>query len=544
MAFAEPAGATVRLKVLALDDDGLVRRVLEDLLAEEHEFRAVATCAEFNAVVVGFNPDVLLLDLVLPDGNGLEICRELRKNGQFEKLFVLMLTASDQKQHVEQGYAAGANDYIRKPFVPFEVKSKISNCKKIISYQNKLYSAFNYQLEFSKRLYLLNRLIQTNVNVADIGELIREFESFNEIVDTGYLEVILIQDGAPSTLLRKSFDQDRVFLGYEQIREKTRLFDEKKLLMTSIKIRFGEKDLFCCIAPIAFNHSVSGFFVLQRDIPFDQEERNMITLCTDFMDIMLERLIAQKELARRYDLYREEIARVRTIQVSFLPDFKKIVGYDVASIFLPAEDISGDFFDGFFLDDEVYQFVLCDVSGHGVASSYIGNEIRMLFRTLSLRKLSPAFVIGAVNEMVSRDISGLNYFGTVVVCQLNIRTGEVLFSSGGHPPAILFRSGEAACTLLNKTGPLVGFFEKGDFKDTAFAMKSGDALLLYTDGVPETFSSDGRELFGEDRLVQVFFDSASLSSQDVMRTIVSSVNEFSGYGVQEDDITMICIKTN
>ncbi len=544
MAFAEPAGATARLKVLALDDDGLVRRVLEDLLAEEHEFRAVATCAEFNDVVVGFNPDVLLLDLVLPDGIGLDICRELRKNGQFEKLFVLMLTASDQKQHVEQGYAAGANDYIRKPFVPFEVKSKISNCKKIISYQNKLYSAFNYQLEFSKRLYLLNRLIQTNVNVADIGELIREFESFNEIVDTGYLEVILIQDGAPSTLLRKSFNQDRVFLSYEQIRKKMRLFDEKKLLMTSIRIRSGEKDLFCCIAPIAFNHSVSGFFVLQRDIPFDQEERNMITLCTDFMDIMLERLIAQKELARRYDLYREEIARVRTIQVSFLPDFKKIVGYDVASIFLPAEDISGDFFDGFFLDDEVYQFVLCDVSGHGVASSYIGNEIRSLFRTLSLRKLSPAFIIGAVNEMVSRDISGLNYFGTVVVCQLNIRTGEVLFSSGGHPPAILFRSGEAACTLLNKTGPLVGFFEKGDFKDTAFVMKSGDALLLYTDGVTETFSSDGRELFGEDRLVQVFFDSASLSSQDVMRTIVSSVNEFSGYGVQEDDITMICIKTN
>lgn len=544
MAFAESGDASIRLKVLALDDDGLVRRVLEDLLAGEHDFRAVSTCAEFNEIVVGFNPDVLLLDLVLPDGDGLDICRELRKNGQFEKLFILMLTAADQKQYIERGYAAGANDYIRKPFVPFEVKSKILNCKKIIAYQNKLYSAFNYQLEFSKRLYRLNRLIQTNVNVADIDELLREFDSFNEIVDTGFIEVVLIHEGVPSTLFSKSFEKERVFLGYEQIRKKIKLFDENNLSMTSIKIRSGEKDLYCCIAPIAFNQAVSGFFLLQRDIPFDQEERNMITLCTDFMDLMLERLIAQKELERQYALYRSEISKVRTIQVSFLPDFKQIDGYDVASIFLPAEDISGDFFDGYFLDDEVYQFVLCDVSGHGVASSYIGNEIRSLFRTFSLRKFSPAFIIGAVNGIVSRDISGLYYFGTVIVCQLNIRTGEVLFSSGGHPPAVFCRSGESTCTLLNKTGPLVGFFEKGDFKDTGFVMKSGDALLLYTDGVPETFSSDGKELYGEDRLVEVFLGSAGLPAQDITRTIVSSVNEFSGYATQEDDITMICIKKN
>jgi len=147
-----------------------------------------------------------------------------------------------------------------------------------------------------------------------------------------------------------------------------------------------------------------------------------------------------------------------------------------------------------------------------------------------------------VNGILSRDISDLYYFGTVIVCQLNIKTGEVLFSSGGHPPAIFCRCGESSCALLNKTGPLVGFFEKGDFRDTEFVMKSGDALLLYTDGIPETFSSDGRELFGEERLVGVFLENVAVSSQEITRAIVNSVNEFSGYAVQEDDITMICIK--
>jgi len=542
MAFIDPASSAGRLKVLVLDDDGLVRRVLEDLLSAEHEFRAVGSLAEFNTVVVGFNPDVLLLDLVLPDGDGMEICRELRRNSQFEKLFILMLTASDRKEHIEQGYAAGANDYIRKPFVPFEVKSKILNCKKIIAYQNKLYSAFNYQLEFSKRLYRLNRLIQANVNVSDIGELALEFDSFNEIVDVASIEMVLLREGEPVTLIEKSFDRDRGFLSYARIRSGIKLFDEKNTSITSIKIRSGGKDLYCCIAPITSNRAVSGYLVLQRDTPFDQEERNMIALCTDFMDIMIERLMAQKELGRQYEIYRSEIAKVRAIQVSFLPDFSAIEGFDISSIFLPAVDISGDFFDGFFLDDDVYQFVLCDVSGHGVASSYIGNEIRSLFRTFSLRRFSPSFIIGAVNGILSRDISDLYYFGTVIVCQLNIKTGEVLFSSGGHPPAIFCRCGESSCALLNKTGPLVGFFEKGDFRDTEFVMKSGDALLLYTDGIPETFSSDGRELFGEERLVGVFLENVAVSSQEIARAIVNSVNEFSGYAVQEDDITMICIK--
>jgi len=147
-----------------------------------------------------------------------------------------------------------------------------------------------------------------------------------------------------------------------------------------------------------------------------------------------------------------------------------------------------------------------------------------------------------VNGIVSRDISGLYYFGTVIVCQLNIETGEVLFSSGGHPPAIFCRSGDGACTLLNKTGPLVGFFEKGDFRDTSFVMKSGDALLLYTDGIPETFSSDGRELYGEERLQKTFLENSRLPAQEITRAIVDSVAEFSGYSVQEDDITMICVK--
>ncbi len=532
-----------KIRVLALEDDRVVRRVLSDILSNECAFKAVETYSEFSALLNTFNPDVLLLDRMLPDGDGLSICRELRSNSQYEKLFILMLTADSHRESIEEGYAAGVNDYIRKPFVPYEVQSKIQNCKKIITFQNKLFSAFNSQLEFSKRLYRLNRMIQTNIDITDVGVLVKEFETINQILDVGYVEVVLAHKDELTVELAKTFDTCTDYLPYARFRKKVRLFDERSISITGVKIRSEEKkDLYCTVAPIVCNNRVAGYFVLQRDFPFDAEEKNIISLCSDFLSIMMERLLAQKELKRQYSMSKAEIAKVRKIQVSFLPHFRDIEGYDVASLFLPAQDISGDFFDGFYLDEDVYQFVLCDVSGHGMASSYIGNEIRSLFKTFSLRKFSPSFIINAVNNILVQDISITYYFATVVVCQLHLRSGKLVYASGGHPPGFYFRQAGATLTLLEKTGSLVGFFEKSEFGETVLTMESGDCLLLYTDGITETCSACGDDLYGEERLLQQFGMNANLPSKDLLHTLVGTMYEFSGFGMQMDDVTMICIK--
>jgi serine phosphatase RsbU (regulator of sigma subunit)/AmiR/NasT family two-component response regulator len=535
----------IMIRVLALEDDRLVRKILEDTLRDECEFRAVSSNAEFQDTLVGFNPDIVLLDVLLPDGNGFEICRELRRYSQYEKLFILMLTAADQKDSIEQGYSSGANDYIRKPFIPYEVKSKILSYKKIIAFQNKLFAAFNYQLDFSKKLYLVNRIMQKNINVSDISTLFLELQLFNDILEVGHVEVIYRNaEAAMVPVFGRSYQSGFKPVSFSRIMGNYREFEEKSTAISAFRIHrpSGSQDVHCLIAPIAFSDEISGYMLLQRLWEFDSDEKNLVSLCADFASMMFRRITIQRELDSQYDRYKAEIAKVRKIQAASLPDFSRVGGYDISYTFLPAEDISGDFFDGFFLDESTYQIVLCDVSGHGMASSYVGNEIRSLFRSVSRPELSPADTLAEVNKLLFMDISEINYFGTAIVCRFDLSSGAIILASGGHPPVVFFQEHDESHSLYESTGPLIGFFEAASFRQVVLHPSPGDCMLFYTDGVTETISPVTGELFGERRLIKHFTDNATLNPQEIIQEIIGNVYEFAEFTNQADDITMICVK--
>ena len=100
---------------MLIDDDDMVRQVLRQQFEQEgvlaiHEAGDAQTAFD---TIDDFAPDMLLLDVQLPDGNGFDICRKLRNRG-FDKP-ILMLTGQDSEDDIVQGLEAGANDYIAKP---------------------------------------------------------------------------------------------------------------------------------------------------------------------------------------------------------------------------------------------------------------------------------------------------------------------------------------------------------------------------------------------------------------------------------------------
>lgn len=103
------------LRLMLIDDDDMVRQVLRQQFEQEgvlaiHEAGDAQTAFD---TIDDFAPDMLLLDVQLPDGNGFDICRKLRNRG-FDKP-ILMLTGQDSEDDIVQGLEAGANDYIAKP---------------------------------------------------------------------------------------------------------------------------------------------------------------------------------------------------------------------------------------------------------------------------------------------------------------------------------------------------------------------------------------------------------------------------------------------
>jgi DNA-binding response OmpR family regulator len=113
--------------VLVVDDDPDICSLLQFKLescghsvAVEHDGEAALTALEEDAV------DLVLLDWMMPRMGGLEVCLALRADPKHQRLPVLMLTAKAQETDVQRGLAAGADDYILKPFSPREVAARVS----------------------------------------------------------------------------------------------------------------------------------------------------------------------------------------------------------------------------------------------------------------------------------------------------------------------------------------------------------------------------------------------------------------------------------
>ncbi len=114
-----------KLKVLAVDDDPDILDLLEISLEDEFEVIKAATGQEALSSVTKEKPDVIILDYMLPDTTGVEICRQLRNNPLYLHLPILMLTGKGEVEDKVTGLGAGADDYMVKPFSPPELIARI-----------------------------------------------------------------------------------------------------------------------------------------------------------------------------------------------------------------------------------------------------------------------------------------------------------------------------------------------------------------------------------------------------------------------------------
>ncbi len=114
-------------RILAVDDDRDILKVLKaNLELHGYEVDTADRWEKAEAILADVQPDLLLLDVMLPDGDGMEICRELRKD--MPELPVIMLTAKDKVSDKVIGLESGADDYVVKPFETIELVARIKAC--------------------------------------------------------------------------------------------------------------------------------------------------------------------------------------------------------------------------------------------------------------------------------------------------------------------------------------------------------------------------------------------------------------------------------
>ncbi len=240
----------------------------------------------------------------------------------------------------------------------------------------------------------------------------------------------------------------------------------------------------------------------------------------------------EQEQTRRY---RSELARIQEIQSSSLPDFSSLDDVDVCFSMLPAEDMSGDILDGFLDRDGRLVLFLCDVCGHGLASAYVANEVRSLFRLLYVPGGTPALLLGAVNELICSKKNSGSYFTTAAVCVIDRERGELCCASAGHH-AILLRSGSSSeLKHLKPAGTMLGVFPDMMYESLTVGLADGDSLLIYSDGIIEALNPSGT-MYGIDRLVAAV--SGTVTARDTVLELIADVFDYVEHEPQEDDMTL------
>lgn len=117
-----------RDRILAVDDDPNNIAIIEELLAEDYDLRIARTGEEALQISLEFQPDIVLLDLMMPGMNGYEVCRQLRKHYATANMKIIMISARAMKHEKLEGYDAGADDYITKPFDGDVLLAKLNAC--------------------------------------------------------------------------------------------------------------------------------------------------------------------------------------------------------------------------------------------------------------------------------------------------------------------------------------------------------------------------------------------------------------------------------
>ncbi|MBD3170666.1 MAG: SpoIIE family protein phosphatase [candidate division Zixibacteria bacterium] len=279
----------------------------------------------------------------------------------------------------------------------------------------------------------------------------------------------------------------------------------------------------------------------------DVEGQDEISEIARAFNEMAKRFREQQKTVVQEERIRAEISTAQDIQQALLPKkFPDVPGYEIATIYRPSQNVSGDYFDFLKVDDRHLGIVVADVSGKGIPGSLVMTMLRTALRLETRNQLSPEHVLERVNSLISEDVRK-GMFITAYYMILDIESRTVSFCSAGHNPMVLYRPSEGDCFLFNPPGIPLGMHLP---REHSFGerMESGllklqydDMLVVYTDGITESRDPDGNQ-FGERRLVEFIKENSGMHPREFVKKLENELSKFTGHRELEDDITLVVIK--
>ena len=236
-----------------------------------------------------------------------------------------------------------------------------------------------------------------------------------------------------------------------------------------------------------------------------------------------------------------ELTLARRIQEAMLPHqfppFPERKEFELYASMTPAKAVGGDFYDFFLIDEDHLGLVMADVSGKGIPAALFMMICKTILQSCAMLGQSPAEILTKTNEALCSN-NQVDMFVTVWTGILEISTGLLRAANAGHEYPALKRAGGIFELYKRKHGLAVAAMGGVSYREYELQLSPGDALFVYTDGVPEAI--DAREqAFGTERLLHALNLDPAAGPEELLRNVRREMDAFVKDAEQFDDITML-----
>lgn len=242
--------------------------------------------------------------------------------------------------------------------------------------------------------------------------------------------------------------------------------------------------------------------------------------------------------AWRHNLERD-LEAARLTQQSLIPQkTPALAGWEVAAVYHPVIQVGGDIYGWLRMADARTLFWIADATGHGASAALMTTLAKLLFHHGTAENSVPSEIMKAVNDDF-RSIFGTRSFMTAMCVALEPETGRACVVGAGHPPLLLARRDGTTETIASLAPPL-GLVVQSEFAESYVEIGTGDAFLLYTDGLL------GASLDDNPRLTPVklaeMLQPLEISAQALLTRLLEQVKSGSGDSPLPDDVAALAIQ--
>jgi sigma-B regulation protein RsbU (phosphoserine phosphatase) len=247
--------------------------------------------------------------------------------------------------------------------------------------------------------------------------------------------------------------------------------------------------------------------------------------------------VVEREVAGR-ELQEQDLERALEIQRALLPkEIAQVPGFEVVAAWEPARVVGGDYYDVIRRSDGKIAICIADVVGKGISAALLMANVQATVRAYAAHPASASWLCRRVNEVLSSNIAA-DKFVTLFYGVLDSAARTLQYSNAGHLPPLLVRS-NGSWEKLSEGGAVLGVFPEGVYADGLVHLRTGDRLLLFTDGITEAADLNGEE-YGEVGLLRAAQAAMALSPTDLKARLLADVNQFCNSHLH-DDVTLLLV---